>query len=230
MAEPLLDLDRELGRRLEPAERDAAREKLLVELETIPPGHWEPPLEEPPPGHLGLLIIEGLMVREVRVAGAASVELLNSGDLLRPWLEDAASFVSATWQCLVTVRLAVLTPAIASSLGAWPGLVEALLDRAIRRSRSMAVHAAVPGQRRIEDRILTVFWHLAERWGERCGDGVRVPLGLTHGTIAHLVSARRPSVTTALGELADQELLVRLDADEWLLRGEPPGAGGAEPR
>ena len=52
--------------------------------------------------------------------------------------------------------------------------------------------------------------------------GVVLPLRLTHGWLANLVGAQRPSVTTALGNLAGAGLVERLDDGSWLLRGEPP--------
>jgi Mn-dependent DtxR family transcriptional regulator len=47
-------------------------------------------------------------------------------------------------------------------------------------------------------------------------DGIVVPLRLTHETLGALVAARRPSVTSALGRLADAGLLRRGDG-VWLL-------------
>jgi CRP/FNR family transcriptional regulator, cyclic AMP receptor protein len=49
---------------------------------------------------------------------------------------------------------------------------------------------------------------------------VLIPFALTHSTLARLVGARRPSVTSAIGELAKDGLLERTD-DGWLLRGDP---------
>ena len=45
-------------------------------------------------------------------------------------------------------------------------------------------------------------------------------LGLTHSALARLVGARRPSVTSALGDLGRDRLLERTE-DGWLLRGDP---------
>jgi len=207
---------------MDPAERRRAREGLIVGVLRVGVGPWEPPLDEPEPGHLGLLVVEGLMLRRLHAGGAVSVELLNHGDLLWPWLEDSASFVSASWECLDIVQIAVLEPRLARAIGQFPPLVEDLIERALRRSRSMAVSAALSAQRRIEDRLLLVFWHLAERWGERDEHGVRLRLRLSHATIADLVAARRPSVTTALGKLERDGLLVRRATDDWVLRGDPP--------
>jgi CRP-like cAMP-binding protein len=47
-----------------------------------------------------------------------------------------------------------------------------------------------------------------------------VPVGLPHRTLATLVGARRPSVTTALTGLA-REGLVERTAEGWLLHGDP---------
>jgi CRP/FNR family cyclic AMP-dependent transcriptional regulator len=56
------------------------------------------------------------------------------------------------------------------------------------------------------------------------GDGVIVPLALTHRILGQLVGARRPTVSTALSELAERGELVRRADGSWLLRGEPPDA------
>ena len=53
-------------------------------------------------------------------------------------------------------------------------------------------------------------------------DGVALPLRLTHAVLADLVAARRPTVTTAVAELARRGQ-VRLVGDGWLLTGDPPG-------
>jgi hypothetical protein len=51
-----------------------------------------------------------------------------------------------------------------------------------------------------------------------------VPLALTHRILGQLVGARRPTVSTALSELAEREELVRRSDGSWLLRGDPPDA------
>jgi CRP-like cAMP-binding protein len=61
----------------------------------------------------------------------------------------------------------------------------------------------------VEARLLVQFWQLAERWGRVDRDGIAVTLPLTHELLAKLVGAARPSVTTALGRLAEGGLLLR---------------------
>jgi CRP-like cAMP-binding protein len=78
----------------------------------------------------------------------------------------------------------------------------------------------------VDDRLLVVMWFLAERWGRVRPEGVVLPLKLTHQLLAALVGAKRPSVTTALGELTTAGLLERRDDGSWLLHGEPPEQPG----
>jgi hypothetical protein len=54
-------------------------------------------------------------------------------------------------------------------------------------------------------------------------NGTVVPLNLSHRVIAQLVGARRPTVSTAMAELARSGAIQRLDSGGWLLVGEPVG-------
>jgi CRP-like cAMP-binding protein len=73
----------------------------------------------------------------------------------------------------------------------------------------------------LQERLLLTLWHLADRFGRVRGDGVLLPLPLTHDTLADLAAAQRPSVTTALGRLRTRGL-IEPGGQGWLLRGEPP--------
>ena len=55
-----------------------------------------------------------------------------------------------------------------------------------------------------------------------------IPLALTHRILGQLVGARRPTVSTALSELAERDELVRRADGSWLLRGDPPDASTLE--
>jgi CRP/FNR family transcriptional regulator, cyclic AMP receptor protein len=221
MQASLFDLDSSLADSII-GEREAAAAALTADILELPRGPWAPRQTAPLPGHLGYLLTSGVIVREICVAASWSAELLNQGDLLRPWLEDAASFVDAEWRVIEPARLLELDPAFTSRLARWPELVDALVERALRRSRSAAVHAAVAGTPRVEDRLLLLFWHMAERRGRREARGVRLDLSLTHSTLAHLVGAQRPTVSTALSRLAERNRIVRLPDGAWQLIGKPP--------
>ena len=73
----------------------------------------------------------------------------------------------------------------------------------------------------IDRRLLVLFWDAANRWGRVTPDGVKVRLPVTQQMLGQLVGARRPSVSLALGELADRGELIR-DGTDWLLCGAPP--------
>jgi CRP/FNR family transcriptional regulator, cyclic AMP receptor protein len=103
----------------------------------------------------------------------------------------------------------------------YPEVVSALFSRAVRRSRHAAVGMAIVQQPRVDIRLQMLFWELADRWGIMRGDGAHVPLRLTHAVLADLVAARRPTVTKALGELAERSAVLWTGTD-WLLLGNPP--------
>src|SRR4051794_10755934 len=217
----LLEADPDLGRYLADDSVRALKGSLHADALDLPAGPWVPPRAAPEPGHLGYLILGGMLVRRVMVAGARSGELLARGDLIRPWVEDPVSFCDADWRVIEPTRLAVLTRTVGVRLCARPELNAAVLDKQMERSRSLAISAATENVRGLDRRLLILFWHLAERWGDREDGEVVVPLHLTHETLSLLVGARRPSVTTALSLLAGEGLVRRTDAG-WVLRGDPP--------
>jgi CRP/FNR family cyclic AMP-dependent transcriptional regulator len=54
--------------------------------------------------------------------------------------------------------------------------------------------------------------------------GVLLPLALSYTTLGQLVGARRPTVSTALAELAREGHVARGEAGTWVLTGRPVGA------
>src|SRR3954465_3259575 len=62
----LLELDPELGRLLTPDRREAAEHELRVRLTSFPRGRWDGGrLADADPTHLGLLLADGVLAREV---------------------------------------------------------------------------------------------------------------------------------------------------------------------
>jgi hypothetical protein len=166
-----------------------------------------------------------LLAREIRLAGRSCSELLGPGDLLRPWDYDESGFESVPaateWTVLERTRVAVLDDRFARVACRWPQLVAGLVSRTLRRSRWLAILLAASNLTRVDDRVLTLLWHLADRWGHVTPDGVVVPVRLTHEMIGKLVGAHRPSVTSALGELQRSGAVTRTERG-WLLHGSPP--------
>ncbi|MGA2012709.1 MAG: helix-turn-helix domain-containing protein [Solirubrobacteraceae bacterium] len=211
-------------------ERNLARQDLVAELLVIRRGSWAPALPVPEaPGHLGLLVLDGLLTRDVILEKPLATELVGRGDLLRPADNDGVNApipFDIAWHVLQPARVAVLDPAFARALGRWPAAAEVILKAAVNRAHTLAVTLAVSHLRRVDTRLLVIMWYLADRWGRVRPEGVVVPLTLTHETLARLVGAQRPSVTTALRLLADEGRLVRTPERTWLLRGDPPTSLG----
>lgn len=221
----VLDADPDLGQGLRGEALALARRHLVAETRTLPPGPWRPPGRDAQPGMLGLLVVEGLLTRSTRVGSTACAELLGVGDLLRPWQEDSGWGLlgfEAEWAVLEPARLALLDRRFAAVAGRWPEVHEQVVARSVLRSRRLAFHMAISSLTRVDARVLALLWYLSERWGRVRPDGIAVPLRLTQDTLARLVGARRPSVTTALGELTRAGRLTRLEGGGWLLAGDPP--------
>ena len=211
-----------------PSRAEAARRAGIAAVEDLPSGPWitaegRPALDEP--GHLGLVIVSGLVARAFFIeAGRPFVELLGPGDVLRPWVRTYASVPSGeSWRAMEPTRIAMLDRRFALAVSPWPEVVAALSDRHVRRARGLVFHLAVCHLKRIEDPVLVVLWHLADRWGRVTPDRVVLPISLPHELIAGIVGAKRPSVTTALGELRARGLAERTGEGSWLLRGQAPG-------
>jgi CRP/FNR family cyclic AMP-dependent transcriptional regulator len=171
------------------------------------------------------LVLQGLLIRRVGIDGRFGAELLGEGDLLRPWqgLDLPPTLPRTTgWQVLRPTRVALLDMEAARRLARYPESTGCLVGRALERSRNLTVNMAIVHQPRVDVRVHMLFWQLADRWGRVRSDGVLVPLDLTHAVLADLVAARRQTVSRALSELADRELVESTSAG-WLLSGEPPG-------
>ncbi|HEY1236704.1 MAG TPA: Crp/Fnr family transcriptional regulator [Solirubrobacterales bacterium] len=219
----VLAVDPELLEAVPSASRAAAREALNAHAFSAAPGSWTPDGLAYASG-LGILVLEGLLTRNVEVAGTRSREILGAGDVLRPWDDDSVldPLPSTTsWTVLEEATFAVLDQRWNVLAARWPDLGAEILRRIVRRSRWLAVLLAIANTRGVDGRVLLLFWHLAGSWGRVTSAGTLVPFGLTHEVIADLVGARRPSVTTALAGLEREGKLERIE-DGWLLRGDPP--------
>jgi len=230
---PLLDLDPDLGMLVPDDRRELCRRELDVELCRLVRGPWSAGGEQPDPEHPGLLLVDGVIAREVVVSDTVSTELLGPGDVVRPWsLNQAPPLLQAEirWYALTESRVALLDRRVGAQLGRWPEVGVALLDRLNERAHRLAVTQAISQLNRVDRRLLSLFWHLAERWGRMTPEGVAIPLMLSHRMLGQLVGARRPTVSTAIGELAARGELIRRADGSWLLKGEPVGApiGDAE--
>jgi CRP-like cAMP-binding protein len=219
----LLARDAELARVVSPAARRGRESQLSAAVLMLKRGPWEPDLNEPSADHLGFLMLDGLVGRRVLVPERGrSLELLGQGDLFRPWLDEAASFEQLSWTVIEPAAIAVLDEPLAARAREIPQVLEALTDRALKRSRRLALSAAIANTVGVEERLLLSMWQLAELWGRKAPEGAVLPFRLSHQTLADLVGARRPTVTLALRNLTERELLRRGDSGHWILVGDPP--------
>ncbi|HYZ29010.1 MAG TPA: Crp/Fnr family transcriptional regulator [Thermoleophilaceae bacterium] len=219
----VLAVDRELGLRIPPEQVAEARRRLVAPLRRFSPGVSEVPANGAR-GHLGYLVLDGVIARELLLAGNVSSELLGEGDVVEPpsASEDALVHYRVFWHVLSPARLAVLDASFARTAGEWPQVIATLLERVVRRTMRMEVHQALLQLTPVETRLLVLFWHLAERWGRVTPRGIVLPLVLTHQVLGQLVGSRRASVTTALKAVIASGLVKRLPDGGWLLLGDPP--------
>jgi CRP-like cAMP-binding protein len=223
----LLDVDPDLGQLLTEEQRDEARRALAVRQHSVEAGPWDGErLRDAGPENVGLLMLDGLMTRELALADNVSGELLGPGDLVRPWQAGGPERLvpfGVRWTVLEPTRLAVLDRRFAAALGRYPQVNAMLIDRLTERSQRLALMQAISQLNGVDRRLLTLFWHLAERWGRVTAAGVTVSVSVPHRVIAQLVGARRPTVSTALSQLAERGELLRQTDGSWLLSGAPVG-------
>jgi len=179
-------------------------------------------------GAFGLLVIDGLLLRRVSVAGRGSVELFGLGDVLRPWQDDgqlASLPTSTSWRALEPTRLALLDRTFLETVQRVPTILDELASRAMQRSHLLLARLAIAQMPRLDQRLLALFWYLADRFGRVEPGGVRIPVPISHSVLAELVSAQRPSVSVALKHLIERGDLARLPTGGWILLGSPESLG-----
>jgi CRP/FNR family transcriptional regulator, cyclic AMP receptor protein len=226
---PLLALEPDLGRLLSSERESTAEQELSARVFTLDPGAWHPEAlcAAEIAGNIGLLVLDGVVLREICLHDAPSGELLGAGDIIRTWQADApAALMEADvrWAALSQVSVALLDRSAALALRRYPEVMTVVLDRINARAERLAVTQAISQITGVETRVEALLWHLAERWGRVGPDGVLVDLALSHRMIASLVGARRPTVSTALTRLSQEGRVSRRVDGAWLLAGSRPPA------
>jgi CRP/FNR family transcriptional regulator, cyclic AMP receptor protein len=217
--------DPDLAAAVPPDRVAAATRSSVARVVTVRRGRWDASdvVADVRGGH-GFLVLSGLLVRRVGIDLRVAAELLGPGDLLRPHEHDGEQATlpfEAGWSVLDTLRLAVLDRNWSARMCGFPEVGVALTGRAMLRSRRLANMFLIASYPHLEDRLRLLLWELADRYGTVGIDGVRVPVPMTHRVLSELAAARRPSVSSALGRLAGDGLVQRVDGG-WLLSGEPP--------
>ncbi len=218
---PLADLDRELLEAVPGDERKLAERMVVATRHRLPAGAWSPQslLRDGSPQPHAILLLKGIIVRDVVLAGRASGHLFGPGDILRPWRTVQTSFSSSTcWTCNAGgAEIAVLEDRFARAAWKWPGISAVIQERLAEQLDTSALRTAIVSLPRAEQRILALLWQFADRWGTVTPAGVVVPVELTHELIGRLIGARRPTVTLALQTLVDEGTLTRTGTGTWCL-------------
>jgi CRP/FNR family transcriptional regulator, cyclic AMP receptor protein len=222
------DHDKALRDLVPERERHNARAASVALLLRLPAGAWEASDQAAiARGGVGLLVLSGLLLRRVGMHGRYGAELLGPGDLLRPWQHDGEETgilpYETAWRVFSPAQLAVLDLRWAARMAPWPAIFGDMVGRALERSLRLATLMAVSQHRKLDVRLRLLLWKLADRFGVVRPDGVHLLIPLTHEALAYLAVARRPSVSTALGRLAEAGEL-RQERRQIVLLGEPPDA------
>lgn len=214
----LLRLDRGLRAAVPDEELAAAERFLTAPYRALEPGTWAVPTIAADAEPFAALLVEGLVTHETTIAGRRTADLLGPGDVFRPWREfDAAIPGTSRWASSTTTLVAVLDTRFIAAARRWPRLYRVVHDRMADQLDRAAARTAIMGLPRVEQRVLGLFWQLAERWGKVHPEGVVLDLALTHELIGQLVGAQRPTVSLAIRALADDGLLQRTAEGGWLL-------------
>jgi hypothetical protein len=202
-----------------PADELAVAERVAIaQCRVVGPGPWSPQSFGAHAGALGALLIRGLVTLETTIARRRSAELFGPGDVLRPWPGFESVVPAASrWASDAGAVVAVLDGRFVAAARRWPGLFVVLHDRLAEQLDRATARAAIMALPRVEQRVLGLFWQLAERWGTVRPEGIVIELGLTHELIGQLIGARRPTVSLALQPLAHEGLLQRTAAGGWVL-------------
>lgn len=219
----LLREDPDLGENMPAEARQQATELIRARVFRVPKGTWDPP--EIDHGTIGLLILDGLMVRTLQLGKVSSSEVVGPSDVIRPWETDLIpSLVPGvtSWRVLEPGQVALLDARVTALIGRYPELCAAVAGRFLRRARSLAYLMAAQHFVRVEDRLLATLWHLASMWGRVTPRGTVVPFRLTHEMLAAIIGAHRPTTTTSIRSLTEQGRIARDDGRRYVLLGEPP--------
>ena len=214
----LVDHDRGIARAIPTDDQLLARRTLVVPAVTVEPGPFDVTVLDLPESTFGLLLIEGELTSDVSLDGRSLTEILVPGDVETPWAPDLEGLV-VTRQLVASepARLAVLESRFLLACARWPAVMIEIQQRMAAQKQRLAVHGAICQFPRVEDRLLSMLRHIAERSGRVTAEGTSIPGRLTHEALGKLVGARRPTVSLAMKELAAAGRVRRQDDGSWLL-------------
>ncbi len=230
----VLRADPGIARGLLPAEAGRASRRAVASVLSLPKGVFWPHERLPSErGTLGMLLLDGMILRGVAVTDRPTVEVLGPGDLFRPFEPDPDpdAMVSAEvrWWALTPARVAVLDAGFLRRMSEHPTVVAELASRLSRRSAASSLRLAIVQEPRLSVRLHAVLWQLADRFGEPQAEGMLLRAPLCHVLLSWLVGARRPAMSRAINELERAGRLARRPDGTWWLGRQRPEAFGDPP-
>jgi CRP/FNR family transcriptional regulator, cyclic AMP receptor protein len=215
----LLEADPAFAAAIPAADLALATRVLCVPRLYLPHGGWSPPDRASwPAPTTALMLLEGLVVRHVALGGRVSAQLLGPSDVLDPWVPGTEVLpCGVRWSVHETAGAAVLDGRFATAARRWPGLSAVVHERLATAAARLGTHLAICQLPRVEERVLALLWHLAERFGRVASGGVVLPLRLTHRLVGELAGAQRPTVTLAFAALQEDGRVTRREDGSLLL-------------
>ncbi|MCW3039497.1 MAG: Crp/Fnr family transcriptional regulator [Solirubrobacterales bacterium] len=206
-------------------ERAWVLRNLIVPQISVAPGVWD--WQSVPAPRAGVLLLTGLLAHRVTIAGQLGADLLGPNHVVQPWHSEpkVAQLVDHyEWRALAPTTFAVLDREYMAAVARIPALAPSLAAISIDHSSMAACQMAILAQPHMEDRLLMLFWHFAERWGKVTPAGVEVSLpGLTQTILAEAIAAGRQSVNRAMTLLRALDLL-QGEHGTWLLHSDASSA------
>ena len=217
----LLEADPDLGSGLSGDARDEALRHAVLPTIVLPAGPWTLADLGGADGAYGdihgFMVLSGAVTLDADLAGRTSTRLIGPHELVLTENGESDSLpVAWAWTALGPAELAVLDERLLAIGRRWPALLSAILQRAAQQTHQAALQQAISQLPRVEDRLLALFWALADRLGVMRGDGVWLPVPTTHETLARMIGARRPTVSLGLSKLSEHGW-VRGEPDGWLI-------------
>jgi CRP/FNR family transcriptional regulator, cyclic AMP receptor protein len=161
--------------------------------------------------------MEGALTCDLQPAERPCTRLVTAGELmlLGGWKGESIPLLWG-WTVLEPTQLALFDERTLLIARQCPHLMLAILKRAAERPRHALLQQAISQLPRIEDRLLALFWSIADRRGIVRPDGICVHLQVTQETLARMTGARRPTISLSLRTLADRGLVVARDG-QWII-------------
>ena len=168
---------------------------------------------------VGLVIVEGMLCRELALRDRHMLEVLGPGDVVRLEALGGRSRLGGDVRCTAATETTFLVLGRSFILAAarWPCLLATVGRRLEEQRVRLAVQGLIAHLPRAEHRVLLALWHLAGQWGRVTWNGTELPLVITHDVLGQLTRSRRPTVTLAVTVLEAEGYIRRLDDGSWLL-------------